>query len=315
MSFLGQPDPNILRNNKSGFDSRNVDVSKLKYIKFHEDTALSKQSLKIEKKLLLELNNIMKFFADNYAGDMDPFNYRNIYENFKRDMEIQVTNIIRSYVTKIYTFTTEYVADSLAVSGFLTKSDIDVIEELTNSFVERFFGRIRNALETGVQKFYNSLTDVFIPASFNQNKEDIDNNEEQLNVLVKNIERSQSYMFSSLAILIINQTLNKATLLKTRKIILNDGTLNQNPVFQAAIDDLDSAEIEAMLNDIPIKKNKRIKTQNFYYIWKTAQDDRVCDDYCLPLEDEVFTLLDPFIPEPETDTHYNCRCRLMLLYV
>jgi hypothetical protein len=312
MSFLEQ-DSNILRNNKSGFDSRNVNVAKLKYVRFHEDTALSKQMNKIEKKLLIELNNVMKFFADNYTAEMNPYNYRNIYEEFKRDMEIQTTNIIRSYVTKIYTFTTEYVADSLAVSGFLTKSDIDMIEELTNSFTERFFGRIRNVLETGVQRFYNALTDVFMPASFNKTLENIDNNEEQLNVLVKNIERSQSYLFSSLAVLIVNQTLNKATLLKSRKIILNDGTVNKMPVFQAA--ENDSEEIEEMLQDFGTKKNKRITSGNFFYIWKTARDDRVCDDYCLPLEDEVFSILDSFIPEPESDTHQNCRCRLMLIYV
>jgi hypothetical protein len=312
MSFLDQ-DPNILRNNTSGFESRTVNVAKLKYVRFHEDTALSKQMNKIEKKLLIELNNVMKFFADNYTAEMNPYNYRNIYEEFKRDMEIQTTNIIRSYVTKIYTFTTEYVADSLAVSGFLTKSDIDMIEELTNSFTERFFGRIRNVLETGVQRFYNALTDVFMPASFNKTLENIDNNEEQLNVLVKNIERSQSYLFSSLAVLIVNQTLNKATLLKSRKIILNDGTVNKMPVFQAA--ENDSEEIEEMLQDFGTKKNKRITSGNFFYIWKTARDDRVCDDYCLPLEDEVFSILDSFIPEPESDTHQNCRCRLMLIYV
>jgi len=313
MSF--QQDPNVLRNNRSGFDSRNVNIAKLKYVRFHEDTALSKQMNKIEKKLLIELNNIMNFFSDNYMGEMNPYNYRNIYEQFKKDMEIQVTNIIRSYVTKIYTFTTEYVADSLAVSGFLTKSDIDMIEELTNSFVERFFGRIRNALETGVQRFYNALTDVFIPASFNQSQENIDNNEEQLNVFVKSIERSQSYIFSSLAVLIVNQSLNKATLLKTRKIILNEGTVNKMPVFQAADLDNDSEEIEAMLEDFPIKKSQRVRTGNFFYIWKTARDDRVCDDYCSPLEDETFSILDSFIPEPEEDTHQNCRCRLMLIYV
>lgn len=309
---LFQQDPHIFTNKKSGFDSRNVDTSKLKYIRFHEDSALSKQSLKIEKKLLIEFNNIMQFFKDNYLQDMNPYNYRNIYDQFRQDMEIQITNIIRSYVTKIYTFTTEYVADSLNVSGFLTKNDIDVIEELTKSFVERFFGRIRNVLESGVKRFYDTLTDIFIPASFNRTESNIDNNEEDLNVLAKNIERSKSYLFSSLAVMIINQTLNKTTLLKTRKIILNDATLNKNPIFQA---DAAAEDIEDLLNEFPIKKNQRVKTGNLFYIWKTARDDRVCDDYCLPLEDEVFSILDSSIPEPETDTHVNCRCRLMLLYV
>ena len=111
--------------------------------------------------------------------------------------------------------------------------------------------------------------------------------------------------------MIINKTLNKVTLLKTRKIILGDGTLNKNPIFQA-----DAAEdIEDMLNEFPIKKGQRVRTGNLFYIWKTARDDRVCDDYCLPLEDESFSILDSYIPEPETDTHVNCRCRLMLIYV
>ena len=100
-------DPNILTNNKSGFDSRNVNKSKLKYIRFHEETALSKQMLRLEKKLLLELNNIMKFFSNNYIQGINPYNYVMIYNDFRRDMEIQITNIIRSYVTKTYTFTTE----------------------------------------------------------------------------------------------------------------------------------------------------------------------------------------------------------------
>lgn len=309
MSLLKE-DPHILTNNKSGFDSRNMNETKLKYVRFHEETALSKQALKLEKKLLLELNNIMKFFKDNYTKDMTPYNFVNNYNDFRRDMEVQVTNIIRSYVTKVYTFTTEYVADSLSVPGFLTKSDIDTIEELTNDFKERFFGRIKKVLDTGIQKFYNSLTDVFMPASFDQRGSSIDENEEQLNVLVKNIERSESYLFSSLAILIINHTLNKTTLLKTRKIVLNDGTLDQRTIFQA-----DFVEIEQLAFYLKYYELEEQATEPImYYIWKTAQDDRVCEEYCLPLEDTVY-LVDDFVPEPETDTHYNCRCRIMLGYI
>ena len=255
----------------------------------------------------------MRFFADNYMQKgIDPINYQNTYHEFRIDMQTEVLNIIKSYVTKTYTLATEYVADALAVSGFLTKSDIDIIEELSNNFNERFFGRIRNVLERGITKFYKSLTDVFIPAYFNTNNENIDNNDQALNVLVSNIERSQSFIFSSLAILIVTTTINKATIIKTRKIILDIGTLpNQQVSFQGVIDD--NEDVDDILRDLPVNNLKDVKQGNIFYIWKTAEDDRVCLNYCLPLEDHVYSILDPFVPVPEDDTHYNCRCRLMLV--
>jgi hypothetical protein len=302
------------RNKRSGFNSDNIDPKKLKYVRFHESTNISKQALKIEKKLLTELNNIMRFFKENYMSKgIDPINYINTYQEFRMDMEIQVLNIIKSYVTKTYSLATEYVADALSVSGFLTKSDIDTIEELSQNFNERFFGRIRNVLERGVTKFYKSLTDVFIPAYFNTNNDSIDNNEAALNVLATNIERSQSFIFSSLAILIITTTINKATIIKTRKIILDMATLpnQQVSMFQGAIDE--NEDVDDILRDLPVNDLKDVKQGNIFYIWKTAEDDRVCLNYCLPLEDHVYSILDPFVPEPEQDTHYNCRCRLMLV--
>lgn len=297
-------------NKRSGFNIENVNQKKLKYVKFHEDTPISKASLKLEKKLLLELNNIMKFFSDNYVDQIkdNPYSFRSVYESFRVNMESQVFNIIRSYVTKTYTLATEYVADALAVSGFLTKGDIDLIEELSKNYNERFFGRIRNVLESGINKYYKTLQDVFIPAYFNRDSNDIDNNEASLNVLVSNIERSKSFLFSSLAILIITSTINKATIVKTRKIILNDSMLSQSIFHAAARDDE-----EDILRGLAVNNLKDVKQGNIFYIWKTAEDDQVCFNYCLPLEDHVYSILDPFVPEPEFDTHYNCRCRLMLV--
>lgn len=309
----------IVKNNRSGFDPKNIDKKKLKYVQFHEDTSLSKETLKIEKKLLAELNNILKYFLDNYIyvnGGIDTYNYRNVYEEFKIDMEIETLNIIKSYITKTYILATEYVSDSLSVSGFITKSDIDVIDELSKVFRDRFFIRIKNALELGVEKFYNSMTDIFMPASFNQTSTDINENGEHLNVLAKGIERSKSYIFSSLAILIINTTMNKATISKSKKIILNDGTLNKMPVFQAArFNPQEEFDPDAIVQeDFDIKQSNRVRTGNFFYIWKTEMDDRTCQ-FCENLQDEVFSILDSFIPEPENDTHFNCRCRLMLIYI
>ena len=318
MSTVQQQQPQTIRNKRSGFNSDNLDQKKLKYVRYHEDTPISKKTRKIENKLLTELNNIMRYFSENYMSKgVDPINYRNIFEAFRMDMENEVSNIIKSYVTKVYTLATEYVADVLAVSGFLTKSDIETIENLSKGFTDRFFGRIQNVLEGGVEKFYKNLTDVFIPAYFNQNSNDIDNNEDSLNVLAKNIERSQSYIFSSLAILIITSTINRATIIKTRKIILDIGTAKNQSIsmFQGASDD--EAEDQELIIDemmrLPLKKLDRVRTGNVFYIWKTARDDRVCSQ-CFGLEDHTYSIIDPYVPNID-EMHFNCRCRLTLIYI
>ena len=296
----------ILKNKRSGYNIENVNKKKLSPPRFIENSSLSKQSLKLEKKLLIELNNIMKYFRDNYVSNLDPYNYRNVYEEFRIDMEDQIRNIIRSFVNKTYILAIEYVSDALNVSGFITKSDIDIIEDLTNNFTIRFLGRIRNVLESGIEKFYKNLTDIFIPASFNQNNGD---NEEQINVMVKSIERSQSYIFSSLAILIISSTINRAIIIKTQKIIL-DKINNPLPIFQSSEDEI----IDEMLQDFPMKKLDRVRTGNVFFIWKIVNDDRTCP-VCLELEDHVYSIIDPYVPTPEIDTHFNCRCKTVLIYI
>jgi hypothetical protein len=45
--------------------------------------------------------------------------------------------------------------------------------------------------------------------------------------------------------------------------------------------------------------------------WVTAEDDRVCTKYCLPLQGQRFVLEDTDTPIPIRDTHLNCRCRLL----
>jgi hypothetical protein len=45
--------------------------------------------------------------------------------------------------------------------------------------------------------------------------------------------------------------------------------------------------------------------------WVTAEDDKVCTKYCLPLQGQRFVLEDTDTPIPIRDTHLNCRCRLL----
>lgn len=49
--------------------------------------------------------------------------------------------------------------------------------------------------------------------------------------------------------------------------------------------------------------------------WITAMDDKVCEEYCRPLDGKQWELDDPNIPTAPDDTHPNCRCRLELVQI
>jgi len=49
--------------------------------------------------------------------------------------------------------------------------------------------------------------------------------------------------------------------------------------------------------------------------WVTAMDDKVCAEYCQPLDGKQWQLDDPSIPTPPDDTHPNCRCHLQLVEI
>jgi hypothetical protein len=47
--------------------------------------------------------------------------------------------------------------------------------------------------------------------------------------------------------------------------------------------------------------------------WVTKGDDLVCEEFCKPLEDQLFDIGDPNTPIPINDTHIHCRCILVLV--
>jgi hypothetical protein len=46
--------------------------------------------------------------------------------------------------------------------------------------------------------------------------------------------------------------------------------------------------------------------------WYTAEDDKVCQAICMPLDGKQWEIDDASIPTPPDFSHPNCRCRLGL---
>lgn len=305
------------------------DQEKLREVRRHEDTLVSKEALKIEKRVLVDLNTVLKLFSDKYLDNIDQFNYQTKFEDFKNITEKEVYDIMRAGSTQAYQLGSAYVADSLNTVSYLTKSDIEEIEKIVTDYTGKFFGRISNALASGLNKFYKKLGDVPLLAANLHNAEATE-------VLADTIEKSESYMFSSLAVLLVTESLNKATINKAKKLIpvneqnsvnssnLLEGSINYNIMTGHASANehladrllnyyIVSSTDQAASTDPFDLNNPRIgQTITTLLQWKTRENEFVCP-ICKPLHDRLFLISDPGVPIPGLHTHYNCRCRLMLI--
>lgn len=72
--------------------------------------------------------------------------------------------------------------------------------------------------------------------------------------------------------------------------------------------------IGSLLTLLGLQQQQQASDVSNQVVWMTAQDDRVCP-ICAALEGQTWDVNDPDIPVPggEGDTHFNCRCRLMIL--
>lgn len=155
----------------------------------------------------------------------------------------------------------------------------------------------------------------------------------QNEVMVDRIEKSASYMFSSLAILVVTESLNKETIIKAKKLLpeSNDNLFNssviRNPTsgtygtsndhlferllvyqFIAAEDQNipSHADPESQLNP------RLFQSRTTFLQWKTRENEMVCP-ICKPLHDKIYLISDPGVPIPGLYIHHNCRCRIMLI--
>lgn len=269
----------------------------------HDNTLESKEAKKLENKLLIEYNAILTGIKNQI--DFTATNYMTQFDQLKSNLKIPVYDITRSYYQQAYELGSRYVNNAIGTISYLTNSDIDHIKSQSENFTERFFGRIEKIL----QKTGDEIIQIFMDTGFlNATLE----NENQIVMFAKKIENTKSYLFSSLAILVIMDGLNSATIRKARTIkeaLTNDLGLNPNILTGAIIHQQDID-----ISDVLVVKLLMI-LNTLAYRWYTSQDDRVCP-ICRKLEGTRYTLTLTTqigdIPRIPDDTHFSCRCRLLL---
>lgn len=276
----------------------------------HENTAISQENRAIEEALVEKLNtylNIIRTVLDNSKAKW--MDFRVILEPKFRPI---VEQSIREAATLSYQLGASYTAEKAGLPFFLTSTDIENIKQLTQEFTDKFFGRIQLAIDSTVDR----RTPIIEPANSNINP---------------------NYIATATAIGVTSKSLALGSTLKAKAIVTNGQV---SSILQAAAapakkrrkrsaaeiaaqeiqDELDEAiefEDTDAINDIltGLGGSALIGTGvslllNMQWVW-VAQIGR-CEEYCAPLEGQTFDILDANIPMPITDTHPNCRCRLLL---
>ena len=65
----------------------------------------------------------------------------------------------------------------------------------------------------------------------------------------------------------------------------------------------------------PIELPEEPATTKTVMQWVTAMDDKVCAEYCQPLDGKQWEIDDARMPTPPDSTHPNCRCQLQLVEI
>ena len=271
-------------------------------------TTESIEARKIENRLLIEFNAILIQIQKKI--DFNLSDYKMQFEKVKATLSQTVYDIIRSYYQQAYIIGSNYVNKALGSTSYLTDSDITHIKTQTENFASRFFGRIEKMLETSASKAIQSIFDT---GSLNAPLV----LENQVSYFAKNIENTKSYLFSSLAILVVTDAINSATINKSKAI--HESILRQNPNLQNVDSNLLSGavtleETSFQLMDVELVR-LMLLLNTLKLKWYTSADDRVCS-ICRNLEGKSWTLSLSLavndIPKIPDSTHFNCRCRLFL---
>ena len=269
----------------------------------HDGTEVSKKNRKIEAELARRLNEVVDLIKRlHVAGNFQTGKIRS-------DLEREVYILLRSRVEKSYSLGVKYVSDSLGRPAHTSVKDTRNMDQIASEFAIRFWGRI----------------DTLI----------LDKDLAAANIGITT-EKTNNFVVTSIAADLTTRSLNDGTLSKTRELVSdsnNDNEIVPNPdadpllfpniLGLTAISLLVANQIEQRLAarnptlfglpPLPVTPGFKLQLQ-----WVITLTDRTCNQ-CKALNGLKWDIGDPTIPTPGgisnnmNHTHFNCRCRLMLV--
>lgn len=263
----------------------------VKKLDTHENTVVSTENDTLEVDLSYKLNAICKIIRELIKSDPT---IRTVQQLQGLGLDAEVYDIIRSYVQQSFELGTKYVSDIARAEPRLTESDILAIKQMTDSFVFRFWARVQMQIFEMKVSSSGLIEEMTLP----------------------NDEFNPNFIVNSLSIAITSQALNEATKTKAGELLLlpppsiiTTATIQQPPNMQQ---ELTAGTTYKSLQQRIIGPSIDI-TNPILYMWVTTIDERTCP-ICIALHGQTWDIANSDeIPNIPDDTHYNCRCRIMLV--
>jgi len=262
----------------------------LKKLDTHENTVVSTENDTLETDLSYKLNAICKIIRELIKSDST---IKTIDQLQATGLQAEVYDIIRSYVQQSFELGAKYVADIARLEPRLTESDILAIKQMTDSFCFRFWARVQ------MQIFQLNVTSSGLIEE----------------MTLPNDQFNPNFIVNSLSIAITTQALNEATktkaveLLPPSPVTTTTQPVNMQPHIVAG--ELQAGTTYKSLKDRIISEPQ--VDNPIVYMWVTTIDERTCP-VCISLHGSTWDISEvDLIPDIPDSTHYNCRCRVMLV--
>jgi len=283
----------------------------IKKLDTHENTVVSTENDTLEVDLSYKLNAICKIIRELIKSDQT---IQTVEQLQGTGLDAEVYDIIRSYVQQSFELGTKYVSDIARVEPRLTTRDIDLIKLITDNYVLRFWGRVQ------LQVFQLKISDSGLIQE----------------MTLPNDQFNPNFIVNSLSIAITSQALNEATKTKAGEllppsppaIIPTTQPTNMQPPFTGY--ELQAGTTykslqQRILGGYPAGSKVKITPaaititpppidiSGVVYMWVTTIDERTCP-LCMSLHGQTWDISEvDLIPNIPDETHYNCRCRVMLV--
>ena len=278
-----------------------------------EDSRVSQRQITIENSFKKLLNETTQFILNRIGLQRDA-----TIDTIMQDFTPIVRESARSTIGSFYDLGAIYSAVVAGKMHFSTETDIINIKKLTDDFVAKFFQLTFKYLwrerERNFSRFANEILSLTNQATSDLTRKPLLLKNNIKNLVTTTATRSINDGITSKT----QQLINYKDTWITRKAALKDfefellksnqSTLAKN--IQHQIDLANEKNRRETIDQLIENEFTQPQALSSLVVWVTAQDDKVCFQYCRPLEGETFDINDPNTPIPPDDVHPNCRCRL-----
>lgn len=252
------------------------------------------------------LRIIMQAESTNVANGQQPLVSLTI-DNIKQKYGFMFTQFIRAFVEDVYRIGAKDALrfDDVAIDYYTTHQDIQIIEDWTTDSLNKVFARLEQALERDLD--FNFVIDSVAA-------------EISTFVLMQSFKAKTEQFLE----FVRNQSTNDVKFAQAAKGnpqtyqgLPKDGSTIMFLLNLKGISEVNEMEAFAALRDEDgnlLNEVADITTlkDRHYFVWVTARDDKVCKQYCRPLNGIMWNYDDiGLIPLPDMLTHPRCRCMIM----